>query len=202
MPRSSREEAEGTRRLIREAALEIFSEKGYALTTFSDIATRIKRTKGAVYGHYKCKVDLLADLIVGEHEDFAPMYPVESVTLDQIRGRLVEWTRLIMGDERRRRFAVFAMSRVEWSSALKAELDQKLPAGLNEPLSLLEERIESLKTRCLVQAEIVAGELATWVRSIFFGTLRSVLLEEVQGLDAVHAMDTGLKLIFDAVAVK
>lgn len=60
--RRSKAEAEQTRRDILAAALVLFDEQGYAQTSLSAIAARAGVTRGAVYGHFANKSDLLAAL--------------------------------------------------------------------------------------------------------------------------------------------
>ena len=48
MARRSKEDAEKTRERILSSALQLFAKKGYEHTTFTDIAARMKMTKGAV----------------------------------------------------------------------------------------------------------------------------------------------------------
>ena len=55
MPRKTKEEAEKTRARILASALALFVKKGYEHTTFTDIAARLKMTKGAVYSHFETK---------------------------------------------------------------------------------------------------------------------------------------------------
>ena len=64
--RRTKEEALETRKAILKVALDCFSKRGYALTTFNDIARRIHLTKGAVFWHFKSKEELLAELIERE----------------------------------------------------------------------------------------------------------------------------------------
>ena len=52
MARRTKEEAERTRTRILASALSLFAKKGYEHTTFTDIAARLKMTKGAVYWHF------------------------------------------------------------------------------------------------------------------------------------------------------
>ena len=63
MARRAKEEAERTRTRILASALALFAKKGYAQTTFTDIAARLKLTKGAVYWHFASKEALLLALI-------------------------------------------------------------------------------------------------------------------------------------------
>lgn len=52
------EKKEERRQLLLSAAAEVFSEKGYAGTTISDVAERAKIGKGTVYGYFTSKEDL------------------------------------------------------------------------------------------------------------------------------------------------
>ena len=46
------------RELIMEAALEVFSEKGYDGSTIKKIAERAKINQGLIYQHFESKQDL------------------------------------------------------------------------------------------------------------------------------------------------
>lgn len=63
MPRRAKEDAQRTRERILASALALFSRKGYEHTTFTDIAARLKLTKGAVYWHFDSKEKLLIELV-------------------------------------------------------------------------------------------------------------------------------------------
>ncbi|MFD1020778.1 TetR/AcrR family transcriptional regulator [Thalassobacillus hwangdonensis] len=49
---------------ILEAAIEIFSEKGYAATSTSEIAKRAEVAEGTIFRHYKTKKDLLLSIVM------------------------------------------------------------------------------------------------------------------------------------------
>ena len=61
--RVTKEKAEITRKNILKAALELFSENSYSEVSVNSIAARAGVTKGAVYGHFSCKEDVLLQLI-------------------------------------------------------------------------------------------------------------------------------------------
>ena len=63
MARRRKEDAQKTRRRILASALSLFAKKGYEHTTFTDIAARLKMTKGAVYWHFETKQALLLALV-------------------------------------------------------------------------------------------------------------------------------------------
>lgn len=62
MARRTKQEAEETRESILDTALDVIDEKGYARSTFVEIAKRIDLSKGAVYWHFKDKPDLFLAL--------------------------------------------------------------------------------------------------------------------------------------------
>lgn len=62
--RKTKEEAEVTREKLLDAALKVFSKKGYVSTTLDDIAREAGVTRGALYWHFKGgKVDVFQSLI-------------------------------------------------------------------------------------------------------------------------------------------
>jgi AcrR family transcriptional regulator len=66
MARQARSEA--TRRKILDAAVELFSEAGFAATGLGDIIERANLTKGALYYHFESK-ESLGSAIIGEAAD-------------------------------------------------------------------------------------------------------------------------------------
>ena len=67
-----------TKERIIEEALRLFSEKGYAGTSMSDIAERLKITKAALYKHYA-----EYDMPGAEDDEYAEAYM--NTALDSIR---------------------------------------------------------------------------------------------------------------------
>jgi AcrR family transcriptional regulator len=61
--RRTKEEAEGSKKTIIDAAYKIFLDKGYAATNLDDIAKNIKMTRGVIYWHFKSKLDLFVCLL-------------------------------------------------------------------------------------------------------------------------------------------
>ena len=56
--RRTKEEAKKTRGSILDAAVKKFAEKGVAATTLSEIAEEANVTRGAIYWHFKDKLDI------------------------------------------------------------------------------------------------------------------------------------------------
>ncbi|WP_236581609.1 helix-turn-helix domain-containing protein [Rhodococcus sp. T7] len=55
--------AEVTRRVLRDAAPEVFTRRGYRQTKLSEVLTRALATKGALYFHYRSKEELARAVI-------------------------------------------------------------------------------------------------------------------------------------------
>lgn len=58
MARKTKQQAEETRQEILDAAIKTFSERGVTATSLADIAKAAGVTRGAIYWHFKNKVDL------------------------------------------------------------------------------------------------------------------------------------------------
>lgn len=70
MARRTKEEALATRNALLDAAERVFSERGVSRTSLSDVASAAGVTRGAVYWHFKDKVDLLDAML---HRVMLPM---------------------------------------------------------------------------------------------------------------------------------
>ncbi|MQY31935.1 TetR/AcrR family transcriptional regulator [Nocardia aurantia] len=61
--------AAGTRRLLLDLAARLFIERGYSAVSMNDIAVAAGLTKGAVYGHFRSKGQLLVEVIRWKHTE-------------------------------------------------------------------------------------------------------------------------------------
>lgn len=92
MARVTRETSKAmTRQRLLEVAQQLFRERGYTATSLDQIAEAAEVTKGAIYGHFSSKEDLLLSAIEAQPlEDFGPELNDLSRPL---RGRLAEFGR-------------------------------------------------------------------------------------------------------------
>lgn len=70
MARKTKEEAQETRNRIVQAAADVFWEKGVANASLENIAERAGVTRGAIYWHFKNKVDIFEALHEELHSSF------------------------------------------------------------------------------------------------------------------------------------
>jgi len=106
--RKTREEAEKTRSRILDAAFVVFTRKGFVRTTLNDIAEAAGVTRGAIYWHFRDKVELfnaLSDEMDREAAVGPEDLPSEEVTsLERIRDLALEY---LSHFENNSRYAVF-----------------------------------------------------------------------------------------------
>ncbi|WP_438021738.1 TetR family transcriptional regulator [Sorangium sp. So ce233] len=178
--RRTKEEAAATREQILDAALLVFSRKGYSAATLQDVAAEAGLTRGAVYWHFKGKAELYAAL-VGERfakasevlaEALSPRYsPLESI--ERLLTRSLEY--LEQDAEYR---AVLSIT------LFKTELTPELEPGFQQKIASQRRLVEMVAD--LVRKGIAAGEIdrATDPKA---AALAAVSL--VNGATALHLMD-------------
>lgn len=81
MARKTKEEAQRTRARILDAAVEVFHQRGVAHPSLTDVAALIGMTRGAVYGHFSNKSEVLAALFDRER------LPWESLAVEAAAGQ-------------------------------------------------------------------------------------------------------------------
>ena len=92
MARKTREEAELTRQRILDAAVEVFYEYGVARPSLSEIAALIGMTRGAVYGHFRNKSDVLVALFEQVH------LPWDSLAQQHSAATQGDWLAVLRSD--------------------------------------------------------------------------------------------------------
>ena len=206
--RRTKEEALETRNTILKVALESFAKRGYALTTFNDIAKKIHLTKGAIFWHFKTKEDLLAALLVWLQESFDPFKPLETAsTLDEVRAAFLSWAEVLEKNRQHRQFLTFVMSRVEWSEALKAKLRRRLDAlSVADPYDRLVVCMDRLKASGEISSPLSGLQLAALLSSCFFGLHREAWLHKPysrpEQLDLRPTLEAGLDFIINGIRRK
>jgi AcrR family transcriptional regulator len=125
-----------TRERLLGEAQRLFRERGYAATSLEQIAEAASVTKGAIYGHFSSKEDLLISAI-----EAAPLPAWATKLNDQylpVRERLAEFSRTMAVDEAFRDRAVLAME-LEFLAALL-----RSPDALRRYSAVLERRLAEL----------------------------------------------------------
>jgi TetR/AcrR family acrAB operon transcriptional repressor len=201
--RRTKEEAQETRNLILQTALDCFSTHGYALTTFSGIASRIKMTKGAIFWHFDSKEHLLAEVIAWMHTQYEPLSEIKAATsLDDVKVCFMDWAQAVEMNENHRRFLHFIMSRVEWSKALTESLGSRLEGMMiQDPFVALEACIDRLKASGEVVSDLSSKSIAVLFCTTFFGVHREALLRS-RDIDVRETLSRGLDFVIQGIRSK
>jgi AcrR family transcriptional regulator len=91
------ESKERTRQRLLAQAQRLFLERGYAATSLEQVAEAAEVTKGAIYGHFASKEDLLLSAL-----EAAPPPDYTATLFDQsrpLRERLSDFSRAVSADE-------------------------------------------------------------------------------------------------------
>ncbi len=134
MVRRTKEDAIATRNGLIDAAERVFYDKGVSRASLSDIALAAGTTRGAIYWHFKDKVDLFNAMMdrvtlplergFGEFEASACPDP-----LQRLRAVMALVLESVSSDERTSRVFEIAMHKVEYVGELVAVRDRHIAAS-------------------------------------------------------------------------
>ena len=200
MARRTKEDADATRNSLLDAAERVFYEKGVSRASLSDIAHAAGATRGAIYWHFKDKVDLFNAMMdrvthpleqVGSKSDSMAALP----PLERLRSMVDFVQRAIVQDERTRRVFEIALYRVEYVNDLAAVRDNHIE-GCAQFGAIIERELRLAAEDQRIQLPMEASAAAMGVQALFDGLLQSWLLTHGRfDLVAVsrNAIDTYLR---------
>lgn len=199
MARKTKAAAEQTRQDILNAALELFHAKGYSRTTLQDIARQAGVTRGAIYWHFRDKVDLFVALkeeIEGSAgirlEDLLQL-PVES--LADMQDGLLRYFRQLEQDQRFRNYFETVFFRTEFTDELlpvKEQYQNKLRRRQQKD----EDDLRRLQAAGQVRADVDCAQAALALRALLIGLLHTWLMDR----EAFSLTEQGGALIGDFFA--
>jgi TetR/AcrR family acrAB operon transcriptional repressor len=158
--RRTKEQADATRAELRDAALEVFAERGYAAARLGEIAERAGVTTGALYHHYADKAELYG-AVVGElwWEIGGPIFALlegDDPPFARLERFLITYTRAIDANPRFRALLTV--------NVLKTEALPELGPGLEEKERAMTGWLEQL--RGVLSEARARGELAEGLRPV------------------------------------
>ena len=133
MARKTKAQAQETKSLLIEAAIDCFASRGVSATSLSEIAEHAGMTRGAIYWHFKNKTELFKEIWVNSdqeidllHLEFASLYPNDP--LGQLKHFLISFLQSLVVDERRRKIMEIIYHKCEFVGEMQSmnQLDQKL----------------------------------------------------------------------------
>lgn len=208
MARRTKEDAIATRNSLIDAAEQVFRERGVSRASLSDIAQAAGTTRGAIYWHFKDKVDLFDAMMnrvtlplergYGEFESSACLDPVQ-----RLRAVMALVLRSLASDARTRRVFEIALYKVEYVSELAAVRDRHVAASKQFTQQLARDFELAVRLQRVV-LPMTPMEAAIGLHALFDGLIRNWILSD-GGFDlvAVGAASTdafllGLGLVLPA----
>lgn len=130
MARRAKEEAERTRARILASALALFAKKGYAQTTFTDIAARLEMTKGAVYWHFASKEALLLALIDDMTARFGRLFaatmPPRDASYPAVAAMMARSAARMLASAAARDYYLLLHRQIQWTDSSMAAVRRDL----------------------------------------------------------------------------
>lgn len=179
MARKTKEQALETRNQILDAALHCFSTHGVSSTSLSDIATRAGVTRGAIYWHFKNKIDILNEIWLqcDEHLDeleleYQKQYPDDP--LAQMKALLVTLLQSTVKDHSRRALMEIIFHKCEFVGEMETfqkiqqtvllECYPKIEASLRKCVSAgqLPEKLNTRQT-AIIMRSYISGLMENWL---------------------------------------
>ena len=178
MARKRKEDAEKTRTRILASALALFARKGYERTTFTDIAARLKMTKGAVYWHFESKEALLIALVDEMLDKFTrqieAIMPKDELTFLAVADMMVENARLVVDDAKGRAFFMLMRTQIRWGAeSMHAVRENLLVNKRFGPWHAFIKAVENDKAAGRVRADADATEAANMCIAVWDGMVQA-----------------------------
>lgn len=200
MARRTKAEADETRIKLLDAAEQVFFEKGVARASLNEIAQRAGATRGAVYWHFKDKVDVFSsmlDRICMPFEEICDDKYGDLAPLDRIRRSIYAVFDSMDGDERRRKVFDTALFKLEYVGELESVRE-----GHVESFACSQRKfaidLEQAASQDQVAMKMTPQEAALGLHSLFVGLIHGWVLNEgnfplrSMGEKAVEAYLAGL----------
>ena len=178
MARKTREEAEKTRKRILASALSLFVKKGYDKTTFTDIAARLKMTKGAVYWHFESKEKLLVALVEEMLEKFQrqldEQMPKDELTFRTVADTMVANAERIVEDPKGMAFFMLMKTQISWGNDSMAQTREALlSSDVTGPYHAFITAVRNDVAAGRVRPEVNPVAIATVAVSVWDGLVQS-----------------------------
>lgn len=152
--RRTQEDAAATRAAVLDAALRVFSRKGYAATRLEEVATEAGVTRGAVYWHFAGKAELYTALMQERTGKLVALYE-EALAPASRRAPLAAIERLLVRSlEHLHEDPEFRA--VMELSVFKTEVTPELADGFRHKVAATRRLVDALAE--LVEAAVAAGE--------------------------------------------
>ena len=205
MSRKTKEEAEKTRSRILASALSLFVKKGYERTTFTDIAARLKMTKGAVYWHFASKEALLVALVEEMLKKFRrrldEFLPKGELTFKAVADMMVQSAGRLVEDPKSAAFFMLMKTRIKWGAdSMAATREKLLSRDMNGPYHTFIKAVENDIAAKRVRADVNPVALASVAVSVWDGLVQSKI-EHFLECDLKSTLRNTYEAMWAAIAI-
>lgn len=180
MARRTKAEADETRTKLLDAAEEVFFEKGVSRTSLGDIAERAGATRGAVYWHFRDKVDVFSSMlgrICMPFDEICDDKYGDLPPLDRIRQSMLKVFESLGGDERRRKVFETALFKMEYVGELEDVRVQHIESALLSQEKFARDLAKAAEEQS-VQLPVSPKDAALGLHSLFVGLIHGWVLNE------------------------
>ena len=205
MPRRTKQEAERTRARILASALSLFVRKGYERTTFTDIAARLKMTKGAVYWHFETKERLLVAL-VGEmmgkfSRQLASSQPAGcELSFPAVAAMMVSCAERIVSDAKGTAFFMLMKTQIRWGADSMARTREELMTNCtNGPYHSFVRAVENDVAAGRARAGVDPAAVASVAISVWDGLVQA-RIEHFLACDLVGTLKAAYAAMWQSIA--
>ena len=180
--RRTKEEAARTRVAIMDAALTCFERHGIASSTLDQIAAEAKVSKGAIYWHFKGKLEIFRaireelTLPMLDRADTSLLHGGERPPLERIEAYLLDVIDSLRTDRRKRRALAVMHFRCEYVGNLAAEL-AALRKNTQRLARAFEAAYEEARDKRQLAPAIVPGVAAAETLMVLNGLVRLGILD-------------------------
>ena len=180
MVRKTKEEAWETRQRILDAAEQVFQRQGVSRTSLSHIAAEAGVTRGAIYWHFKNKVDLydamIRRVLDPEESPCGNGMLAMGDPLRAIRSLAVDFLQRVALDPRHQRVFEIAWHKCEYVDEMAAIRDSHLECG-RRFIALLEAAMRRAQALGQLSAAVSPRQAAVGIMALLDGLVVNWTLE-------------------------
>ncbi|MDP3230355.1 MAG: TetR family transcriptional regulator [Acidovorax sp.] len=182
MARKTKEDAIATRNSLIDAAERVFLERGVSRASLSDIAQAAGATRGAIYWHFKDKVDLFSAMMERRTLPLEQGYSeIECSTcpdpVQRLRAVMALVLRTVASDEGTRRVFEIAIYKVEYVTELAGVRERHLAASAAFTCQLARDFQIAAQMQG-VALPMTAMEAAIGLHALFNGLMQNWILND------------------------
>ncbi|MBR1871261.1 MAG: TetR family transcriptional regulator [Kiritimatiellae bacterium] len=208
MARRTQKDAEATRERILASALDLFLEKGYARTTFDDVAKPLAMTKGAVFWHFDSKEALLLALVGRAITSICDMMrealPEDraALTFQDVAASMVNIAVHICENVEMRKFFLLVRTQVRWQEGSMAAVREEILSDKTfGPKQAFMIALENDRRNGRIRADVDAQQVMHIALAIWDG----LLAEKIDGFleaDLATTISNAYKAAWETIRFK